>query len=61
MKYVLWFNEISKRNIPQVGGKNANLGEMIQKTKVPVPNGFAITTKAYDYFIKHNKLDKKIK
>lgn len=61
MKYVLWFKEISKRNIPQVGGKNANLGEMIQKTKVPVPNGFAITTKAYDYFIKENKLDKKIR
>lgn len=61
MKYVLWFKEISKINIPQVGGKNANLGEMIQKTKVPVPNGFAITTKAYDYFIKENKLDKKIR
>ncbi|MCK4634491.1 MAG: phosphoenolpyruvate synthase, partial [Candidatus Aenigmarchaeota archaeon] len=61
MKYVLWFNEISKKNIPQVGGKNANLGEMIQKIKVPVPNGFAITTKAYDHFIKENKLDKKIK
>jgi len=61
VKYVLWFKEISKKNIPQVGGKNANLGEMIQKVKVPIPNGFAITTRAYDYFVKHNKLDKKIR
>lgn len=61
MKYVLWFNEISKDDVPLVGGKNANLGEMIQKTKVPVPMGFAITTKAYDYFLKKNKLDSKIK
>lgn len=61
MNYVLWFKELSKKDIPLVGGKNANLGEMIQKTKVPVPNGFAITTKAYDRFVKYNKLDKKIK
>ncbi|UCG95749.1 MAG: phosphoenolpyruvate synthase, partial [archaeon] len=59
-KYVLWFNEISKKDVLLVGGKNANLGEMIQKTRVPVPNGFAITTEAYDYFIKDNKLDRKI-
>ncbi len=61
MKYVLWFKEISKKDVPLVGGKNANLGELIRKTKVPVPNGFAITTKAYDYFIRHNNLEEKIK
>ncbi len=61
MKYVLWFNEISKKDVPLVGGKNANLGEMIQKTRIPVPGGFAITTESYDCFVKENKLDKKIK
>ncbi len=61
MKYVLWFKEISKKDISMVGGKNANLGELMRKTKVPVPNGFAITTKAYDYFIRYNKLQDKIK
>ncbi len=60
-KYVADFKDLSKKDIPLVGGKNANLGEMIQKTKVPVPGGFAITTKAYDYFIKYNKIDDDIR
>lgn len=61
MKFVLWFDEISKKDVPLVGGKNANLGEMIQHTKVPVPPGFAITTEAYDYFMRENRLEEKIK
>ncbi|GIW67626.1 MAG: phosphoenolpyruvate synthase [Candidatus Parcubacteria bacterium] len=63
-KYILWFNEIEKEDVGIVGGKNANLGEMYQKLSdlgVRVPNGFAITTKAYDYFIKYNNLEEKIK
>ena len=28
-KYTLWFKEISKKDVPLVGGKNASLGEMI--------------------------------
>ncbi|MCD6398516.1 MAG: hypothetical protein J7L08_01210, partial [Candidatus Aenigmarchaeota archaeon] len=56
MNYILWFNEVSKKDIPLVGGKNANLGEMVQKTKIPVPFGFAITTKGYDYYMKENNL-----
>ena len=31
------------------------------KKKIEIPNGFAITSKAYDFFIKKNKLQKKIK
>ncbi|MCD6477744.1 MAG: phosphoenolpyruvate synthase [Candidatus Aenigmarchaeota archaeon] len=60
MSFVLWFNEISKKDVLLVGGKNANLGEMIRNTKVPVPPGFAITTEAYDYFLEKNELKKKI-
>ncbi|GIW65547.1 MAG: phosphoenolpyruvate synthase [Candidatus Parcubacteria bacterium] len=63
-KYILWFKEISKEDVIVVGGKNANLGEMYQKLSnlgVKVPNGFAITTKSYDYFIKYNNLEEKIK
>ena len=63
-KYILWFNEITKEDVGIVGGKNANLGEMYQKLSnlgVRVPNGFAVTTKAYDYFIKYNDLEEKIK
>ncbi|MEM2990533.1 MAG: PEP/pyruvate-binding domain-containing protein [Halobacteria archaeon] len=41
-KIVLWFDELTKEDIPLVGGKNANLGELI-KAGIPVPPGFAIT------------------
>ncbi len=53
-KFILWFNEIGIEDIPIVGGKNASLGEMyrnLTKKGVKVPNGFAITTHAYNYFL----------
>ncbi len=59
-KYVLWFDELGKDDTPLVGGKSASLGEMTQKTKVPVPYGFATTAAAYRYFMKSAKLDAKI-
>ncbi|MDR3559470.1 MAG: phosphoenolpyruvate synthase, partial [Candidatus Pacebacteria bacterium] len=46
------------------GGKNASLGEMYSNLRargIRVPNGFAITSKAYRHFIAWNKLDQKIK
>ncbi|MHA1649905.1 MAG: PEP/pyruvate-binding domain-containing protein, partial [Candidatus Helarchaeota archaeon] len=55
-KLILWFEECGIEDVPLVGGKNASLGEMIQKTKVPVPTGFALTAEAYRYFIKENNL-----
>jgi pyruvate, water dikinase len=58
---ILWFEEITKKDTALVGGKNANLGEMISKTKVPVPEGFAITAAAYYHFIEKTGLDKVIK
>jgi pyruvate, water dikinase len=71
-KFILWFDEITKGDIPLVGGKNANLGEMFQnlttaKSKdfpdeqIKVPYGFAVTAYAYKYFIEKNSLDAKIK
>ena len=30
-KYILWFKEISSKDVPLVGGKNASLGEMISQ------------------------------
>ena len=58
-QYILPFNKISKKDIPSVGGKGANLGEMINHG-FPVPNGFAITVAAYDHFIDTNNLAKRI-
>ncbi len=54
-KYNLLFKEIDKNDLALVGGKGANLGEMI-KAGFPVPDGFAITTVSYDAFLKHNNI-----
>lgn len=60
-RHVVWFNEVRNKDVGLVGGKVASLGEMIQKVKVPVPDGFAVTADAYKYFIRENGLDKIIK
>jgi len=59
--FILWFDEITKEDTPIVGGKSSSLGEMIQKTGVPVPYGFATTAYAYRYFLKKVGLEDKIK
>ena len=56
---ILFFNQIDKNDIPIVGGKGANLGEMT-KAGFPVPNGFAITVHAYDLFLTKNEIYQKI-
>jgi pyruvate,water dikinase len=58
-RHILWFEELGKEDIPLVGGKNANLGEMI-KEKIPVPPGFAITAHAYNEFITKTGIAEKI-
>ncbi len=63
-KLVLPYSEISKKDLPLVGGKNASLGEMIKSLSsvgVNVPNGFAITTESYKLFLKENKIEGKLK
>lgn len=57
---ILWFKDVDKDDIPHVGGKGANLGEMTQ-AHFPVPNGFIVTSHAYFAFIKENNLATKIK
>ena len=52
---VLPFSKIHKDDIPLVGGKGANLGEMYN-FGIPVPNGFVITAQAYEKVIDHNAL-----
>ncbi|WP_077367054.1 phosphoenolpyruvate synthase [Anaerosalibacter sp. Marseille-P3206] len=58
--YIKWFDEIDKNDIPVVGGKGANLGEMTQKG-VDVPPGFCVTAGAYKDFIKLAKLEDAIR
>ncbi|MBT7228928.1 phosphoenolpyruvate synthase, partial [Candidatus Parcubacteria bacterium] len=62
--HILWFSEITNKDVPLVGGKNASLGEMYSKLTpkgVAVPNGFAVTAQAYDYFIKTTGVKKQIR
>ena len=64
MHFIRFFSEIGIKDIEQVGGKNASLGEMYRKlssTGVNVPNGFATTAEAYNYYIQHNQLEDKIR
>lgn len=56
---ILWFKNVDKDDIPHVGGKGANLGEMTQ-SGFPVPDGFIVTSHAYFRFIKENNLTTKI-
>jgi len=54
-KMVLWFDELELADIPQVGGKNASLGEMRRElipNGVRIPDGYAITANAYRYLLK---------
>jgi len=48
--FVVWFKQVDKEDIPLVGGKGANLGEMT-KAGFPVPPGFIITSHAYFHFL----------
>ena len=48
--FTLPFSAISARDLPLVGGKGANLGEMTQ-AGFPVPPGFCITTDAFHHFM----------
>ena len=56
---IAFFKDIDKHDIPLVGGKGANLGEMWE-AGFPVPNGFAVTVSAYDLFIAQNEVFTKI-
>ncbi len=57
--FVLDLAHVDAADLPLVGGKAANLGEMIQ-AGFPVPPGFAVTTAAYDDMVAANAIDEVI-
>jgi pyruvate,water dikinase len=59
IKHILWFDEVGKGDGATVGGKGANLGELL-KAGIPVPNGFNVTAQAYFYFLEKAGLKSKI-
>ena len=56
---VMWFEDLKKTDIPSVGGKNANLGEMIN-AGIPIPPGFAVTAYSYKKLIEETGISEKI-
>jgi pyruvate,water dikinase len=58
-KYILWFKDCSSKDYLQIGGKNANLGEMLQ-LGLRVPPGFAVTTHAFDTFLDRGRVRNEI-
>src|SRR3989344_4831061 len=59
--YIKKLPEVSIKDVPEVGGKNASLGEMIQeltnKKGIPVPGGYVVTATGYRHFLKETGLD----
>src|SRR3989339_784995 len=61
--WVFWFKELTIKDVPLVGGKNAALGEMYQELTplgVKIPNGYAVSAEAFRYFVKFNNLGDRI-
>lgn len=54
-QHILWFEECSKNTLPLVGGKNANLGELVN-AGIRVPPGFAVTSTAFAEFMENTGL-----
>ncbi|MEC1229577.1 PEP/pyruvate-binding domain-containing protein, partial [Bacillus paralicheniformis] len=52
--YVLGFHEVDRADLPLVGGKGMNLGELSKMDGIQVPPGFCVTTKAYERMIGEN-------
>ncbi|MFQ6009904.1 MAG: PEP/pyruvate-binding domain-containing protein, partial [Candidatus Aenigmatarchaeota archaeon] len=59
MPFVVTAESISKENVKEVGGKAANLAEMIN-IKLPVPDAFFITVESFNKFIEDNNLKHRI-
>ena len=60
---IKWFEEIGIEDVPEVGGKNASLGEMyrnLTQEGVRVPHGFAVTATAYRRYLEANGLEAKL-
>jgi pyruvate,water dikinase len=57
--YVVWLERMGRGDVAVVGGKNASLGEMLQRLAgegVRVPGGFATTAAAFWRFVDENGL-----
>jgi pyruvate,water dikinase len=58
-RFVRFFNEMTKRDSQEAGGKAANLGEL-EQNGFNVPSGFCVTSRSLSYVIDQNDLQPKI-
>jgi len=61
--YAVWLKDLRLADLPNVGGKNASLGEMMAHLSgagIRVPEGFATTAAAYRRFLSANGLEERI-
>ncbi|HSJ65600.1 MAG TPA: phosphoenolpyruvate synthase [Gemmatimonadaceae bacterium] len=49
-RVVHWLRDLARDDVPRVGGKGANLGELA-RAGLPVPGAFVLSVDAYAYFI----------
>lgn len=64
LTYTLDFSQVSLKNLPQVGGKNASLGELFNALKpkgIGVLDGFATTADAYRSLLQERELEYKLR
>jgi len=62
--FILWYDQLGNDDVAYVGGKNASLGEMYSNLTpkgIRIPNGFAITSHAYRYFLEKAGIKDQIK
>jgi len=60
LKAIVWFDEVTRNDIPLVGGKGANLGEMTN-ANIPVPPGFIVIADAYYDFLQKSRIADRIR
>lgn len=58
-QHIVWLEEVGREDTAIVGGKTANLGELI-KNGIPVAPGFATTSHCYDTFVEKAGIKQRI-
>ena len=60
-RLVYHLSELDAGSAEAVGGKSANAGEISNRIRLPIPDGFAISTEAFVAFLAHNRLAEQIR
>ena len=55
--FVLWIKDLDKTKLDFVGGKGANLGELYGIEGIHVPDGFCVSTEAFQRIIRQTPIN----